>query len=121
MVPRPPRIHHLALRVADCERSAAFYSGLLGLTERRRLLDGSSLRAVWLEAEGVVLMLERALRGAGAREGSGHLLAFAVDELEAWERRLAAAGVAVDDRTAHTLYVRDPDGHRVGLSRHPLD
>jgi glyoxylase I family protein len=115
-----PRIHHLALRVADCERSAAFYAGILGLVERRRLLDGSTLRAIWLETGGALLMLERALRGRGAEEGSGHLVAFAVDDLPAWERRLAAAGVEVEDRTAHTLYVRDPDGHRVGLSTFPL-
>ena len=30
-----PRLHHLALRVADCERALAFYSGLLGLPEVR--------------------------------------------------------------------------------------
>lgn len=111
------RIHHVALRVADCERAAAFYSGLLGLPERRRLLDEKgALRAVWLEAEGALLMLERALRGGGAGEGTGHLLAFAIDDLGEWERRLSDCGVAVEDRTAHTLYVRDPDGHRVGLS-----
>lgn len=110
------RIHHLALRVADCERAARFYSRLLGLPERRRLLAGATLRAVWLDAGDAVLMLERALRGSGADEGSGHLLAFAVDDLAEWERRLGAEGVAIDDRTAHTLYVRDPDGHRVGLS-----
>ena len=28
----------------------------------------------------------------------------------------ALTAVPVDDRTEHTLYVRDPDGHRVGLS-----
>ena len=111
-----PRIHHVALRVADCERAAAFYSGVLGLVERRRLLDGATPRAIWLETGGALLMLERALRGRGPEDGSGHLIAFAVDDLGAWERRLEAAGVAVDDRTAHTLYVRDPDGHRVGLS-----
>jgi catechol 2,3-dioxygenase-like lactoylglutathione lyase family enzyme len=114
------RLHHVALRVADCDRAAAFYAGVLGLSERRRVLDGATLRAVWLEAGGAVLMLERALRGAGADEGSGHLVAFAVEDLGDWERRLAAAGVAVEDRTAHTLYVRDPDGHRVGLSTFPL-
>jgi hypothetical protein len=38
---------------------------------------------------------------------------------EAWERRLAAAGVAVEARTAFTLYVRDPEGNRVGLSHFP--
>ncbi len=61
-------------------------------------------------------MLECSLRGAGAEAGSGHVLAFAVSDLPAWEARLAAAGVAVDDRTPHTLFLRDPDGHRVGLS-----
>lgn len=110
------RIHHVALRVADCERSAAFYSGLLGLPERRRLLDADGLRSIWLEADGALLMLERSLRGQGAAEGSGHLLALGVDDLLAWERKLTEAGVAIEDRTAHTLYVRDPDGHRVGLS-----
>ena len=114
------RVHHLALRVADVERSAAFYAGVLGLAECRRLpAEDGSLRSVWLEADGVLLMLERRLRGAGAEEGTGHVLAFAVDDLPSWEARLRAAGVTVEDRTAHTLFVRDPDGHRVGLSKHP--
>jgi catechol 2,3-dioxygenase-like lactoylglutathione lyase family enzyme len=112
------RIHHVALRVADCERSASFYSRLLGLPERRRLLEGATLRAIWLDAGEAILMLERSLRGGGADQGSGHLLAFAVDDLGEWERRLEAAGLAIEDRTAHTLYLRDPDGHRVGLSTH---
>ena len=36
-------------------------------------------------------MLERSLRGKGAEEGSGHVLAFAADDLEIWEEKLAAA------------------------------
>jgi catechol 2,3-dioxygenase len=111
-----PRLHHLALRVADCERSLAFYSGLLGLTEVRRLAEGGAPRAIWVSAGEVVIMLERSLRGAGPPEGSGHVLAFAAGDLAAWEQRLAAAGVPIDDRTAETLFIRDPDGHRVGLS-----
>ncbi|HEY3121726.1 MAG TPA: VOC family protein [Vicinamibacteria bacterium] len=110
------RIHHVALRVADCERSAAFYSGVLGLRETRRFEESGSLRSIWLAAGEATLMLERALKGAGRDDGSGHLLAFAVDDLPGWERRLALAGVAVQDRTAATLYLQDPDGHRVGLS-----
>ena len=113
-----PRLHHLALRVSDCERALAFYSGLLGLQEVRRIQEGSALRAVWVAAGPVVIMLERSLRGAGPSEGSGHVLALEASDLRAWEERLAAAGVAIDDRTAETLFVRDPDGHRVGLSAH---
>ncbi len=110
------RIHHIALRVADLERSLAFYTGVLGLPERRRAVEAGRLRAVWLEADGAILMLERSLRGEGPADGSGHLLAFAVDDLGAWQARLADAGLRVDDSTPSTLYVRDPDGHRVGLS-----
>jgi catechol 2,3-dioxygenase-like lactoylglutathione lyase family enzyme len=110
------RIHHLALRVSDCEGAAAFYSGLLGLPELRRFEDAGRLRSIWLRAGETVIMLEHGLRGRGPQAGSGHVLALSVESLQEWEARLAAAGVAIDDRTAHTLFVRDPDGHRVGLT-----
>jgi len=111
-------IHHLALRVADCEASLAFYSGLLELREVRRGVENGRVRSVWLAAGQTILMLERELRGEGPASGSGHLVAFAVENLADWEDRLARAGIAVIDRTGHTLYVRDPDGHRVALSNY---
>ena len=111
-----PALHHLALRVADPDRSAAFYTGVLGLSELRRVADASGLHAVWLRTGDLVLMLERRLRGRGASEGSGHLLALAVSDLAGVRERLARAGVLVEDCTDHTLYFRDPDGHRLGLS-----
>jgi catechol 2,3-dioxygenase-like lactoylglutathione lyase family enzyme len=113
-------VHHVALRVADPLRSLAFYEGLLGLRELRRFEEGEAVRSIWLQAGDTVVMLEQQLRGGGPEGGSGHLLAFAVTDLPAWEHRLAAAGAAVEDRTAHTLYLRDPDGHRVGLSSFPF-
>ena len=115
-------IHHLALRVADVERSRAFYSGLLGLRELRRFEDAEDgLRSVWLSAPPAVLMLETQLKGAGPEGGSGHVLALAVHSLHEWEERLQAAGLRIEDRTAYTLYLRDPDGHRVGLSVYRFD
>jgi glyoxylase I family protein len=113
------RIHHLALRVRDPERAAAFYGGVLGLAEVRRFAEAGSVRSLWLAADGSLLMLERALKGDGPDGGSAHVLAFAVDDLAAWEARLRGAGLKVTDRTAHTLYVSDPDGHRVGLTVFP--
>lgn len=111
------RVSHLALRVADLERSARFYGGLLGLPELRRDCDEQGLlRAVWLQAGPAVLMLERELRGHGPAEGSGHVLALEVDDLAAWRTRLAGAGVEIDDATTFTIYVHDPDGHRLGLT-----
>lgn len=116
----PRGIHHVALRVADLPRSLAFYGGVLGLAEVRRFEEAGTLRSIWLRAGGSVVMLERSLRGRGPAEGSGHVLSLSVDALPAWEERLRAAGVAVQDRTASTLFVQDPDGHRVGLSVFPL-
>jgi catechol 2,3-dioxygenase-like lactoylglutathione lyase family enzyme len=110
------RLHHLALRVADCERSQAFYTGILGLRELRRNEHEGELRSVWLSAGDVVLMIERGLRGRPGAAGSGHVLAFSVADLDDWEGRLRGAGIAVEDRTPSTIYVSDPDGHRVGLS-----
>jgi catechol 2,3-dioxygenase-like lactoylglutathione lyase family enzyme len=111
------RIHHVALRVLDLERSIAFYSKLLGLPVMRRNTEKGRLRSVWLAAGDSVVMLERVLAGVGPDSGSAHLLALQVDDLEAWERRLSNAGVALDGRTQWSLYFRDPDGHRVGVSR----
>ena len=110
------KIHHVALLVSDCERSARFYADVLGLRETRRQPDGDGLRSVWLAAGDAVIMVERSMRGRQQAAGSGHLLCFAVEDLDAWERRLRDHDVAVEDRTPSTLYFSDPDGHRVGVS-----
>lgn len=109
-------LHHIALRVKDCAVSARFYTQAFGLREIRRAVDESGLRAVWLDAGGTVLMLERSIRGRGAAFGSGHVLVFPCADLEGAIARLDGLGIAVNDRTASTLYVEDPDGHRAGLS-----
>mgnify|MGYP001221134504 CR=1 FL=1 len=109
-------IHHIALRVKDCALSARFYEQAFGLREMRRVDSGEGLRAVWLGAGEIVLMLEHSLRGGGSPAGSGHVLIFETADLAAAEERFKALGVEVTDRTASTLYVRDPDGHRAGVS-----
>ena len=113
-------IHHLALRVADPERSLRFYGGVLGLEEARRFEEDGRVRSIWVRAAGAVIMLEREIKGRGPAAGSGHVLVLAADDLEAWEVRLAGAGIEVLDRTAATLFFADPDGHRVGLSVYPI-
>jgi len=107
-------IHHLALRTRDPAATERFYVSVLGLQILARHDDRGS---VWLDASGAVVMVERAEEGepeipAGSRE----LTAFAIDDLPAWRSRLAEAGVEIEGETPYTLYVRDPDGRRVGLS-----
>jgi catechol 2,3-dioxygenase-like lactoylglutathione lyase family enzyme len=110
------RIHHVALRTQDVERLRAFYEDVLGLRVLRR---DEARGSVWLDADGAVVMIERAEAGEPrVPGGSMELVAFAVEDKEAWRVRLGAG--AVEAETGHTLYFRDPDGRRVAVSDYPL-
>jgi len=115
-------VHHIALRSFDVDRLERFYAGLLGLEVVRRDDERGS---VWLRAGFALLMLERAEKAEAvalrAHGDSLELLAFAIDlqDQESWRRRLAQSSISVEAETAHTLYFRDPDGRRIGLSSYP--
>jgi glyoxylase I family protein len=123
--------HHLAIQVRDLAATERFYRDVLGLAVMKRwpARDGDGERAVWLDVgDGAFLALERVTDGATAAEDAAraerpglHLVALRIERAarEAWVRRLVAAGVAVEARTAFTLYLRDPEGNRVGLSHWP--
>ena len=130
----PGGVHHVAIAVRDLEAVEAFYTGTLGLPILRRWPmtdemtgDEKRDRSVWLDlGEGAFLALERtaaeARAGAPADRTHGYLMiALRITRAARpeWEARLAAAAVAVVDRTAYTLYVVDPEGNRVGLSHWP--
>jgi catechol 2,3-dioxygenase-like lactoylglutathione lyase family enzyme len=126
----PPALHHLAIQCADLAACERFYVQVLGLPVLRRWpAEEGGERSVWLGLGGdAFLALERAgqpPRPAGwtSPEAGLHLVALRIQagERAGWEARLAAAGVAVVQRTGWTLYLRDPEGNRVGLSHHPED
>ena len=114
-------IHHIALRVADPEVSVAFYSGVLGLPELRRMDEGGRVRSIWVQAGPCALMLEREIKGSGPATGSGHVLVLEVTDLDRWIARMDAASHRPLDRTASTVFFADPDGHRIGLTVFPRD
>jgi catechol 2,3-dioxygenase-like lactoylglutathione lyase family enzyme len=122
-------LHHAAIQCADLARCERFYREVLGLEVLRRwpLPEGGD-RSVWLATgDGSFLALERAAEppraGEAWRDGAAgwHLLALRIAPAEraGWEARLSARGVAVAHRTRFTLYLRDPEGNRVGLSHWP--
>jgi len=115
-------VHHIALRCADVERTASFYEEVVGLKRDSALNDERGLRAIWLSAGSTILMCERReAEEPSASEGDMNLVAFAVD-VNDWselERTLRARDVVLDGASDFTIYVRDPDGRRVGLSSFP--
>ena len=120
-------LHHLALGTRDVERLARFYIDVLELPEvTRHLHADGSLRSVWLDLGGALLMIEptdEPARTPSAGVGAGPFLvavAVAVEERAPFEARLERAGSVVESRSEFTSYARDPDGNRVALSCYPL-
>lgn len=121
-------LHHVAVQCADLAACERFYCDALGLEVLRRWPrpEGGD-RSVWLATgAGSFLALERADRRPAEtpwRDGLPglHLLALRIapGERAAWEERLSARGVRVVHRTRFTIYLRDPEGNRVGLSHWP--
>jgi catechol 2,3-dioxygenase-like lactoylglutathione lyase family enzyme len=108
------------------ETLACFYRDVLGLREvERHLHADGSVRSVWLDLGGALLMIEqsgeppRRVRGVGA---GPFLIALAVsrEEQPSFVQKLAAAGSLIESRSDWSVYTRDPDGNRVALSAYPL-
>jgi len=113
-------LHHIAIRTANVDSILAFYTTTLGLS----LVRDQRPRSVWLGlSDGSLVMIEA--RGAGEPSvpvGSLELVAFRVssqDKARVRERAIDAG--CFDGETEHTVYLRDPEGRRLGVSTFPLD
>ena len=120
------RIGHVHLKVADLERSLAFYRDVLGFEETQRY--GNS--AVFLSAGGyhhhLALNTWESLGGrppAPGTTGLYHVALLYPDRATLADalRRLQRAGIPLDGAADHgvseALYLRDPDGNGVELYR----
>lgn len=122
----PSAVHHIAIKVVDFPPMERFYCDVLGLAVQRRwpAADGGD-RSLWLDlGAGAFLALERASEpreALGEEEPGMHMLALRIarDERTAWLDRLAKASVCVYRQTDYTIYVKDPEGNRIGLSHWP--
>jgi len=113
------RLHHIAIRAIDVDKSLEFYASMFGLG----IVRDQRPRSVWLGlSDGAVLMIET--RGAGepgVPVGSLELLAFRVSPaVKAAVRERAIGAGCFDGETDHTVYLRDPEGRRLGVSTFPL-
>lgn len=118
------RIGHVHLKVADIDRSLAFYRDILGFTETQRL----DRRAAFLSADGyhhdLAINTVHSLDGSPAPEGSTGLFHTAIVlpsrmDFARTVKRAVDAGIKLTGHSDHgvsqSVYLDDPDGNGVEL------
>jgi catechol 2,3-dioxygenase-like lactoylglutathione lyase family enzyme len=123
--------HHIALKVLDLAGCEQFYTRVLDLRVMQRNRDrNGSLRSVWFDLGGVILMLERCEAVAPEVEKGAsldpepvgwHLLALTIapESRAQWREKLRCAGVRITGETAFSIYFCDPENNRLALSHYP--
>jgi lactoylglutathione lyase len=117
------QLNHVAIHVADVERSVAFYRDVLQLAPIPR--PAFSFPGAWFR-----LGHDQELHIIGERQQAvvshnrGNHYALLVDDLDAWERHLVEHHASFAPRRlrpdgAEQLFVIDPDGHYVELCTPP--
>ena len=117
-------IHHVAVRVADLERSIAFYEWHFGLrtASRDTLASGARIAFLAHPTGGAELELIAGLDDHHPGDGLVHHVAFRVADVGAAFDRLREAGVTLIDDAPQTLAngrqlfsCRGPDGERLQI------
>ena len=111
-------VHHVAIGVKDPELMLRFYLQLPEMIEETRYCrENGSLRSVWLRlADGILLMLEQ------SEAGGPRALVFKMPD-RAEHRKIVYDLFKQhgDGRTDFTLYIKDPEGNRLGFSSWPRE
>ena len=117
------QLDHVALHVADVERSCRFYADVLRLEPIPR--PAFTFPGAWFR-----LGQTQELHLIGQRDAPvhshnrGNHFALLVDDMDAWEEHLRGKGIAYHPRRlrpdgALQIYVVDPDGHYIELCTPP--
>ncbi len=116
---RPKKIGQLAISCSDKDRSVAFYQNVLGL----ELLFDTPSGMAFMQCGEVRLMLTE-LQGH-AKDHHTSVIYYQLEDLNAWFNQAALTGVHVEkaphfvvkmaDHDLWMAFLRDPDGHLVGL------
>ena len=118
------RIGHVNLKVADLDRSLAFYEGVLGFKVTKRIGDQAAFLAYGDYHHDICVNTWESRNGSQPAKGTTGLFHLAiVYSTRALLRdaylRLVAAGIAIDNAVDHgvseSLYLRDPDQNGVEL------
>jgi lactoylglutathione lyase len=123
-----PRLSYVALNVLDEKRSLDFYVGILGMSERRRIVPNAAFKEILLgftqsPNDPGVLLVVRASRDKPYEIGDGFSrFILNVGNLDAMAKHLADAGIKfvrpiteVKDPPLRYAMLKDPDGYLIEL------
>ena len=119
-------IGHVHLKVADLERSLAFWHGVLGFDIQQRMGDSAAFISAGDYHHHIALNTWESAGGSPPPRGSTGLYHVAIrypDRASLGDalRRVLRAGIALDGASDHgvseALYLRDPDNNGVELYR----
>jgi len=119
-------IGHVHLKVADLDRSLAFYRDILGFSVTQRVGDSAAFLSAGGYHHHLALNTWESLGGSSPPPRSTGLYHFAVrypDRAALADAliRLQEAGIRIDGAADHgvseALYLRDPDGNGLELQR----
>jgi catechol 2,3-dioxygenase-like lactoylglutathione lyase family enzyme len=125
---RVEHIDHVAITVSDLARSLAWYRDVLGL-ERRHEEDWGDVPTMVCAGETCVALFPAASTNPKPSPGNDTLsmrhVAFRVDRenFEAAQAQFREAGIefeSADHGIAHSVYVHDPDGHRIEITTYEV-
>jgi len=120
------QIDHVAITVRDIERSIAWYTDVLGLEHRPVAEWGEYPQMVCAGETCVALFPEPAEGGTGEPPAiTVTHFAFRVDRgnFERAQEEFRERGIEfefADHSVAHSVYVHDPDGHRIELTTYEI-
>jgi catechol 2,3-dioxygenase len=118
------RIGHVNLKVADLDRSLAFYEGALRFKVTKRIGDQAAFLAYGDYHHDICVNTWESRNGSQPAKGTTGLFHLAIvystrSQLRDAYLRLRAAGIAIDGAVDHgvseSLYLRDPDENGVEL------
>ena len=116
-------LNHVAIQVADVERSRDFYGRVLQLLPLPR--PAFNFPGAWFrlgEVQELHIIGNRTTPVHSASRGDH--FALLVDDLDEWEQYFVASNVAFQARQirpdrAYQIFLKDPDGHTIELCTPP--
>ena len=118
-------LNHVAIHVADLDKSKDFYLNVFGLKEMAR--PAFSFPGAWFHLgtqQELHLIAGRQTPVSSAARGTHY--ALLIDDMDEWEKRLQSMGQEYLPRRtrpdgAFQIYVTDPDGYNIELCTLPSE